>query len=143
MLAGLARWLRAAGHNTALPPAGADDEAVLAIAQREHRTLLTRDGRLAAQVGGAVRLTSDGMDAQAAELATRLDLNWTAAPFTRCLLDNHVLHPAGAQDIARVPPSARDLAGPFMTCPHCCRIYWPGSHVRRMLARLEGWRSGV
>ncbi|MBM0207322.1 hypothetical protein JNW90_33315 [Micromonospora sp. STR1s_5] len=22
-------------------------------------------------------------------------------------------------------------------CPTCARLYWPGSHVRRMLRRLE------
>ena len=27
--------------------------------------------------------------------------------------------------------------GPLQLCPACDRLYWPGGHVRRMLARLE------
>lgn len=33
-------------------------------------------------------------------------------------------------------------AGPVTACPDCGRIYWPGSHVRRMRARLDCWRRG-
>ena len=33
-------------------------------------------------------------------------------------------------------PQAKD--GPFQACPACGRLYWPGSHVKRMKDRLAG-----
>jgi uncharacterized protein with PIN domain len=144
MLASLARWLRAAGYDTGLAPVGAMDRAVLDACRMQARMLVTRDRHLAAHAGAGVRtvwLTIDGLDAQAAELATVLHIDWTRAPFTRCLLDNTPLHEATPDELDRVPPRARDLPGPFRACPACGRVYWPGSHVRRMQARLEQWRA--
>lgn len=144
MLASLARWLRAAGYDTGLAPASAMDRAILDACRAQSRTLLTRDRHLAAHAGkgiDVVLLTADGLDAQAAELAAALAIDWLRAPFTRCLLDNTPLHDATPEERARVPPPARDLPGPFRACPACGRIYWPGSHVRRMQARLRQWRA--
>lgn len=36
---------------------------------------------------------------------------------------------------------ARALGGPVRACPACGRLYWPGSHVRRMRAKLARWRG--
>jgi uncharacterized protein with PIN domain len=144
MLASLARWLRAAGYDTGLAPVSAMDRAVLDACRTQSRILVTRDRHLASHAGkgvGVVLLTVDGLDAQAAELTVALGIDWTRAPFTRCLLDNTPLHDATPDERARVPLRARDLPGPFRTCPACGRVYWPGSHVRRMQARLEQWHA--
>jgi uncharacterized protein with PIN domain len=42
-----------------------------------------------------------------------------------------------------MPASARALPGPLQACPACGRLYWPGSHVRRMQARLEAFAAQV
>ncbi|NUR24077.1 Mut7-C RNAse domain-containing protein [Frateuria sp.] len=144
MLAGLARWLRAAGYDTALAPTASDDRLMLAACRAEARVLVTRDRHLAAHADESVRLVLldvDGLDAQAAQLTAALSIDWVRAPFTRCLLDNTPLHPATPDERARVPPRARDLPGPFRACPCCGRVYWPGSHVRRMLSRLQQWQA--
>jgi uncharacterized protein with PIN domain len=144
MLAGLARWLRAAGYDAGLAPVGAMDRAVRDACRTQSRILVTRDRHLAMHAGkgiGVVLLTVDGLDAQAAALTAALGIDWTRAPFTRCLLDNTPLHQASPGERTRVPPQARDLPGPFRACPACGRVYWPGSHVRRMQARLEQWQA--
>jgi len=144
MLASLARWLRAAGYDTGLAPASATDRAVLDACRAQQRILVTRDRHLAAHAGADVRvllLVANGLEAQAGELTTALEIDWTLAPFTRCLLDNTPLHEATPDERGRVPPRARDLPGPFRACPLCGRVYWPGSHVRRMQARLEQWHA--
>jgi uncharacterized protein len=144
MLASLARWLRAAGYDTGLAPVSAMDRAVLDACRAQSRILVTRDRHLAAHAGAGVRvvlLRADGLDATAAELTVALGIDWTCAPFTRCLLDNTPLHEATPDERERVPPRARHLPGPFRACPACGRIYWPGSHVRRMQARLEQWHA--
>jgi uncharacterized protein with PIN domain len=144
MLASLARWLRAAGYDTGLAPASATDRAVLDACRVQQRVLVTRDRHLAAHAGAEVRvslLAANSLDAQVGELTTALEIDWTRAPFTRCLLDNTPLHEAAPDERGRVPPRARDLPGPFRACPLCDRVYWPGSHVRRMQARLEQWHG--
>lgn len=148
MLASLARWLRAAGYDTALAPVGAVDRTVLDACRMQSRILVTRDRHLARHAGRDVEvvlLTVDGLDAQSQTLSAALDIDWDHAPFTRCLLDNTPLHEATPQERAQVPPLSRDLPGPFRACPACGRVYWPGHHVRRMQARLEQWhaRSGA
>ncbi len=143
MVARLGRWLRAAGYDTAIACSGADDAALVAQAVAEDRVLLSRDTRLAqrrAVTGRLVLLTGQRVDDWAGQVAAHCAVDWLAAPFSRCLMDNAVLqpHPRG-WDAA--PPSARALPGAVMQCPHCGRAYWPGSHARRMRARLERWRG--
>lgn len=144
MLTSLGRWLRAAGHDTAIAGRGHDDGALVAWAAAEGRLLVTRDRAIAerrAPAAEVVVLAENGLEANAVELARRLDLDWLAAPFTRCLVDNAPLRPAEAGERRAVPAEARRLGGPLNACPACGRLYWPGSHVRRMRARLERWQA--
>src|SRR5918996_1833690 len=138
MLTGLGRWLRAAGYDTAIAASGASDDDLLAQAHAEGRVLLTCDRRLAAQCapGAAVLLRREGLDHAAAELRERLHIDWLRAPFSRCLRDNAPLMPANEETIAELPATAHQGDGPVMRCPQCNRVYWPGSHVRRMLTKL-------
>jgi hypothetical protein len=139
MLKGVGRWLRAAGYDVALVDEGAHDDQLLARAAAEDRLLLTCDRRLAERSGPAaavVVLGTASFDGAARELRERLGVNWLHAPFTRCLRDNAPLVPATDDDVAGLPVSARDGDGPILRCPRCRRVYWPGSHVRRMLAKL-------
>lgn len=138
MLSSLARWLRAAGHDAALADHRAPDNELIERAEAENRVLLTRDRALFNRVEGAV-LLPDALEAQARTLTARLALNWLHAPFTRCMAEGTPLKAAEPEDLFRIPRQSRDLPGPFTTCPTCRRLYWPGSHVRRMRARLEGW----
>jgi uncharacterized protein with PIN domain len=142
MLAGLARWLRAAGHDAALGPPGARDRDLLAQAEAEGRVFVTRDRSVTQIRTGATVwvLPEAGLDAEAAALRHR-GVDWRLAPFTRCVVDNTPLEPAGPEDLARMPEESRVLPGPHQACPACRRVYWPGSHVRRMQARLERWAA--
>jgi uncharacterized protein with PIN domain len=144
MLHGLARWLRAAGYDTAVAPHGIDDDALLAACRAESRVLLTRDRRLAAAAPpgtAALRLADDGRDAQARQLREALGIDWSHAPFTRCLVDNAPLDAADAAQWAAVPPASRAAGGVLRICPLCRRLYWPGGHVRRMAAQLARWQA--
>ncbi len=141
MLLGLARWTHAAGHDTAVVESDAQDPAVLARAASERRRLVTRARALAERNAGAILLTGDTLDEQAAALVGGADLDWLQAPFTRCLVDNQPLRTVEPDRLPDIPDSARSLSGPFRTCPECGRSYWPGSHMRRMRARLERWAT--
>jgi hypothetical protein len=141
-LGGVARWLRAAGYDTALAAQGQPDAELLARCQGEGRVLISRDRRLTLAADPkvkAVLLVGDDPDDHALALAQALELDWTRAPFTRCLVDNAALEPADAADLARIPAQSRALPGPFRKCPSCGRVFWPGSHVRRMSQTLQRW----
>jgi uncharacterized protein len=139
MLKGVGRWLRAAGYDVPIVDDGADDDELLARAAAEKRVLLTCDRRLAARAGpdaAVVLLGTETFEGAARELRERLGVDWLHAAFTRCLRDNAPLMPANEDEIAKLPAAARQGDGPIVRCPECNRVYWPGSHVRRMLAKL-------
>lgn len=137
MLVRLARLLRAAGYDTYLAADGEADAELIKTARREGRILLTRDKRLAAAAEESVIIKGFGVDAEAHSLSRAVVLDWEFAPFTRCVIDNAHLRDAGRDEIAALPEKARSLGGPYRVCPACARAYWPGSHVRRMEARLH------
>ncbi len=146
MLQGLGRWLRAAGYDTAIVRDGLADEVLIAQALKEGRLLLTCDRALAARSAvrsRAVVLPAGGLEDAAQALARALAIDWLHAPFTRCLLDNAPLTAASESARDALPERARSLPGPVRRCPQCSRLYWPGSHVRRMTARLEAWQGAA
>ena len=144
MLRRTGRWLRAAGHDTAISEGAEPDRALIDRARAEARTLVTRDRHLAAEAKAAgiptILLTDDRVDDQALALA-RAGVDWLAAPFTRCVIHNTPLVDAPPEVIAALPAGTAGLPGPFRLCPACARPYWPGSHVRRMREKLERWAS--
>lgn len=143
MLARLGRYLRAAGYDTAIGDAGAHDRALLARAVAENRMLLTCDRLMLARRGaaGRVMVLPHGVDAAARALSERLDIDWLVAPFSRCLVDNARLRRATRAERDRIPERSRAIGGPVRCCPECGRLYWPGSHVKRMADRLARWQD--
>ncbi|MCB1955556.1 MAG: hypothetical protein KDG55_07760 [Rhodocyclaceae bacterium] len=142
MLGRLARYLRAAGYDTALASDGAPDPVWLAMAHGEGRIFLTCDRAVAARSGRArvLGLRQGNLDEQATTLRDHLAVNWLWRPFTRCLMDNARLEPAGGVPPLVAPVALRGSA--LRSCPRCGRLYWAGSHHRRMRARLAEWHSG-
>lgn len=139
MLARLARWLRALGHDTSLD-ASLSDSALVQMANEEDRILLTCDRRLLRELkpARAVELRQAPPLQQLQALASELDLSMPAELFTRCTVCNTPLalleRPAAD---ALLPAGIRGIAGPVRRCPGCARVYWQGSHTRRMREALE------
>ena len=145
MLGRLARWLRVLGLDTAYDAVRPDRELVR-VAALEGRVLLTRDRHLLRELHPrhAVEITHDAPLAQLRDVVNRCAIEPPAELFTRCLVCNAPLAGVPAdRATALVPPAAQPLGGPVRRCPVCGRVYWPGSHVRRMRAALEralpGW----
>ncbi|KQQ86395.1 Mut7-C RNAse domain-containing protein [Massilia sp. Leaf139] len=137
-LGGLARLLRMAGFDT-LYDNSWQDEALAAIAGREGRTVLTRDRELLKrrELGRGCYLHTIRPEAQLRELFERLTLALHARPFTLCLHCNLPLRPVAKDAVReRLPESVRQTHSEFTTCDNCDRVFWKGSHHRRMLAML-------
>lgn len=138
-LGGLAHLLRMAGFDTLYDNRFPDDE-IEAIAMREERIVLTRDRELLKRRGvlRGCYVHSLKSEQQLHELFTRLDLAAHAQPFTICL---HCNAPLQAIDKAlvqnRIPPAVRRHQHDFSTCQACRRVFWKGSHWRRMQSMLE------
>jgi uncharacterized protein with PIN domain len=138
MLGRLARWLRVIGYDTAYD-ASLADPALVELANREDRVLLTRDRHLLRELRPhrAVELTSDMPLDQLASVVSILELPTPDDLFRRCLVCNTLLDDVrAAEAVEMLPPAARARAGPVRRCPTCGRVYWPGSHVRRMTGAL-------
>lgn len=151
MLGRLARWLRALGRDVRFD-ASLDDDMLARIARDEGRLLLTRDRRLGQRDGIDVCLVRATKPAgQIRELANRLGLfaaGWRDRLFTRCMVCNAELQAAAYRDVKDgLPPEVRSdprvRSAGFRRCPRCHRVYWEGSHTRRMRRWLERVGAGV
>ena len=145
MLGRLARWLRALGYDTAYE-ARIEDEELVRRALEEGRRILTRDARLPREwtVEGVLVLRSDHPLAQLRTVVEKLRLEVAPPFFTRCLVCNAELRETRARDVAgRVPERVLETHDRFLRCPECQRIYWEGSHVRRMRRRLRSALEGL
>jgi uncharacterized protein len=135
MLGRLARWLRAVGCDCVQLPLHAPDAELVALARSEDRVLLTRDRHLLRELRPPrwLEITSDEPLEQLRAVVARFGIAKPATYFTRCMVDNTPLHEVALTDVVdRVPPGAREVPGPFRECTACRRVYWRGSHARRM-----------
>jgi hypothetical protein len=145
MLARLARYLRAAGYDTTLAGNADADRVVVRQALEEGRCLLTADRKIIehkAARGRVLMLPHGSLDAQVKVLGMHFPMDWTGRAFSRCLLDNALLSPVSEQALPSVPQDVRQSGEAIMQCPSCQRIYWRGSHYRRMMGRLRHWQDG-
>jgi uncharacterized protein len=138
-VASVVRWLRAIGIDTAWEDAIRDAD-LIRRAIIEKRFVLTLDKRILHEFrADNVLLLSTGEPlAQFAEIVRHFELSKPPEFFTRCLVCNTPLRDAGAEEIAKsAPPAARDAHEKFRFCVVCRKIYWEGSHARRMRAAIE------
>ena len=139
-LGALARRLRMAGFDTLFRNDFADRE-IAALAAAVQRIVLTRDRGLLQHkaISHACYIHATAPDAQFGELVARLGLQPGFRPFTRCMECNAPLAAVDkAEVIALLPPSVRERQQHFRRCTGCRRVFWEGSHWRRMRSFLNG-----
>ena len=139
----LARALRILGFDT-LYRNDYQDHEIVAIANIEHRIVLTRDRGLlkhsAVTHGYCVRSTE--WREQAREIIERFDLRKAVAPFTRCAECNGNIAPVEKDAIIDLlEDRTKQCYDAFSRCGSCGRIYWEGSHfakLRELVRELVG-----
>jgi len=145
MCGGLRGFLRMCGHDAAyaLDRDAEADEAALALADAEDRTVVTRDERLAARADDAVLLTEHEPIDQLVELAAAgIDLTLDAEP-SRCGRCNGVLERVGHSASAgenRPEYVPDDIDDPWR-CRDCGQFFWKGSHWERVERTLVEVRA--
>ncbi len=138
-LGGLAHLLRMTGFDT-LYDNNFSDAEIEAIAERDGRIVLTRDRELLKRRtithGCYVHALKSAQ--QLREIFERLDLARSARPFTLCLECNAPLHDIDKAKVEdRLPPRVRQHYQRFSTCDRCGRVFWEGSHWKRMQALVD------
>ncbi|MCZ6719240.1 MAG: Mut7-C RNAse domain-containing protein [Gammaproteobacteria bacterium] len=133
-LGALAKKLRMLGFDTRYEN-NYSDRDVAQIAVAEHRIVLTRDRDLLMQrvITHGCYVRANKPRQQLEQVLSRLDLYGLIAPFTRCMCCNETLTPVGKDTVVhRLPPKTNEYYEHFWVCTGCDRVYWKGSHYRRM-----------
>ena len=139
MLGRLARWLRLIGCDVTYR-AHIEDGEIARLAVTEQRVILTRDQRLPQQwkEPRCLLVESESVSEQLRQIVDTFGLDWRRRAFTRCTRCNHVLRETPRTEVTgRVPKRVLLEQQRFAHCPGCDRIYWGGSHARRMRRALE------
>jgi len=140
-MGGLARWLRAAGHDAAWWPE-IDDDMLLRKTLESCAVMLTTDRRLMRR-GVVTRgivpavLVPVALDKyeQFQFLAGRLNLKLKPP---RCMQCGGRLRPVEKSEVRdRIPPRTYPWLDDYFQCERCGRLFWKGTHWPSIAARLE------
>lgn len=144
MLQRLGNWLRAAGYDTVIESDSRDDYQLLKQAIAEQRWLITRDRKMLEYRRApqhVIYLECNTLEECVASLGRQLPIDWQYRPFSRCLVCNTELCSADPEQQQQIPEDVRQRSEQPLYCPACSKVYWEGSHVRRMRQRLQQWQQ--
>jgi uncharacterized protein with PIN domain len=140
-LGGLARWLRAAGHETIWNPA-LDDDALLREAACLRATVVTTDSLLMER-----RVLRDGLIPAfwvppTLKVPEQLALVFREFGLTlrepRCMRCGGELLPVDKETMReRIPPRTWRWLDEYFVCSRCDQLFWKGTHWRRIGNQLS------
>lgn len=141
MAAGLGKWLRIAGYDTAIIEDSESDEMICQRALQEGRVLITCDHhflKLEISARQLIFLKGNSLEEWIAEL----DVDWLHRPFSRCLTCNATLIEAEPGIVReQAPPAVQANHIHYKYCTACQKIFWEGSHTEAMRKQLESWHK--
>jgi uncharacterized protein with PIN domain len=138
----LAKWLRTLGYDTLFFDPIEDGELV-SRALKENRVVLTRDthlSRFKLKLGERLlHLDSDKPLEQLKQVVKHFKLKTDKELlFSRCLVCNQVLEKVEKEKIKdRLYPYVYKTQKYFVRCSQCDRIFWPATHVEKMVKVLS------
>jgi uncharacterized protein len=141
MLGKLAKWLRIMGFDARCEQLK-DQEQIDAF-RRQGTFLITRNRKWSGQ-SRVFCLTANDPTEQLREVVLQAPI----APqeirlLQRCIRCNDKLRGIAREDaLGRVPDYVFETQTSFHQCPDCQRVYWPGTHPKRVVQRLQrqlGW----
>ncbi|MFQ5917155.1 MAG: Mut7-C RNAse domain-containing protein [Candidatus Binatia bacterium] len=138
MLGRLVRWLRIIGQDVSygLHLSGYE---LIRSARRESRLILTRDRGIYKKSPPAVLLIqSDHFREQFKQVVQVCGLDPMKNLFTRCVECNTPFDPIPKESVEKkVPPYVFSTQEKFSFCRSCQRIYWPATHLQKMMDELK------
>ena len=135
----LTKWLRLLGFDTLYENNLADKKFIDAL--ENDRILLTRTQRIRNQFASRriIFVESDHLEQQLKQIFRELGLKPDQTrPFSRCLLCNVRIVAVSKNCLwGLIPDYIFETHDHFNQCPQCNRVFWPGSHTRRSLAKIQ------
>ena len=139
MVGRLARWLRIFGYDTLYDPEKPVRDWVPLLLE-ERRVLLTRNRQIAPELPPELYfwVEPNQPDAQIRQVIEAFELDVQSHLFSRCLLCNVPVVPAEKAEVRdKIPPRVWQTHTEFWRCPHCGRVYWQGSHLKRVKEHIR------
>ncbi len=130
----LAHKLRLLGFDTLYRNDFADDE-IVETSLKERRIILTRDKGILkyGNVTHGYWVRSDDLKEQIVEVVSRLQLENSFKPFTRCSVCNGKLHEVDKALLnGKLEAEILKDYDLFLLCDGCGKVYWQGSHYDRI-----------
>lgn len=125
------------------------DRELAEISANKGKILLTRDRQLLMRrnVTCGFFIRSVNVKYQVKDVLEHFKLKGICKPFSRCITCNGLLkqikkREAQFEDIVnRIPPKVLTWCDDYNLCDQCEKIYWPGSHFKRLSALVESYLS--
>jgi uncharacterized protein len=144
MLGRLARYLRFLGHDTVYVK-GVTDDALVALARSDSRTLLTRDRTLAGRLPNSLLIVGVQVGEQLREVHHAFPEAGYEVSFVRCSLCNGRLRawvpPPQGPWPTELPRERVERGMEVYECPDCGHLYWEGSHTEQIRRHVLAWTS--
>ena len=140
----LVKWLRIAGYDTVFYNS-VEVDRIIDIASKEGRIILTRNSSFIKRRKKTLEergvqyllLASEIVDMQLRDIAAQFMLNLKGNSFTICIDCNKPLTNISKEDVAgKVPDYIYQNYSEFVQCKSCGKIFWGGTHKKRMDDRL-------
>jgi len=135
----LSRYLRMLGFDITYKNDFNDDD-IVQISLKEKRTILTKDRGILkrTEVTHGCWVRSFNVEEQIVEVIKRFDLKNLIKQFSRCMECNTLLELVPKEEILeQIPPKVSASQQLFSICPYCKKIYWEGTHHRKMNAFIQ------
>lgn len=141
MLSKLARWLRLANISVIEAPYK-DDDMLIGFVRRKNAVLLTSDyglyRRSAKRNFKALLVTGSDTEKQLAFVSKSLGLRLSDRPGRICPVCNHSLVEVRRDKLSgKVPEMSFKRYRKFFLCKNCGRVYWRGTHWKRIGAIIS------
>lgn len=143
MLGSLTKKLRLLGINTGYLNA-ADEGELKYIARSQSRIILTRNRKLADSLDdGAWLVSGSGAREEFLSIASKLQSDdCRPVPFSLCLDCNERLLPVDPVETeSKIPPYVLGTKIHFSKCASCGKVFWEGTHRKRMEEDVEWMRE--
>ncbi len=144
-LGGLARWLRAAGYDAAWQP-HIDDDNLLREARRLGATILTTDAMLMERRLLRDRVIPAFWLPPTLSIPEQLGLVFREFGLTvrgsRCMTCGGELRQVSKEELRdRIPPRTYRWLDTFFVCSRCDKLFWHGTHWRKIMATLSALKG--
>lgn len=153
MLGRLTRWMRLFGYDALdIEQQENEDEMLLTLAEKEGRTLISRDRLL---IGKAVNrgiraylVGSSDIIEQMLEMKEEFDIRFTPE-MERCSLCNSMIRKILPDEMELVRkadyvyPLRLETTTDFWVCENCGQVYWQGKHWKNIMETVEKLRSAL